>query len=489
MLPQKYKYEISEKGFENPIHRLFYNGTDRFLDIGQKVFNTKKLQATFGDSDLKNIKSFSFDFLDDKEFVNAYFRDNTLYLFATDKKQSLYLFHVNPESFALIGSPEKIFSFEDNTTEYRYGYSSDSSYFSVLCRHFKKRSSPNQFDGLIYSNNFSEKVKFSFVVDAGNGWIADINFPVSQSGAAAVISQIKNAEKGKKNGEDIYFDITTITKTGTVSQKKLDDPIKGEMQKISWGFDKDNLSFIGLAGESDKKGYRTIVSGKYDLGSPAIIVSTESALPESGKSNGQSSSKDIADNGIVTDTYLRKMITLHEGSTLLIYDQAGVRVTKTTNNPTGGFSSPNYTNTTHYTSYSGKTYVIKLSPGKRVEWFHAIQKQQLERIELYLGKASIFDDHEGLHILFHDHPANNEVLSEKKIKDAPLVNIKNARLATVYITKEGVASKSFIHANDEANSFMMPGTAYNLRNNEVSFIVYSTDKKEPVRFAKIEVAD
>ena len=485
LLSQKYSYETSEKGFENPIHSLFYNGDGRFLDIGQKAFTTKKPQATFGDSELKNVRSFDFDFLDDKILVNAYFRANTLYLFATDKKESLYLFHVNPENFTLIGTPEKLFSFEENDTEYQYAYSEDSTYFGILCKHVRKRSSPKAFDGFIYSNNLSKKVNFSFAVDPGNGEVSHSNFLVSRSGAAGVISNIKDFEKGKKNWKDMYFLFTTITREGVASQQKLDNPIRGEIQKITWNLDKENFSFIGITGESDKKGYRTVVSGKYDLASPAIIVSSESKLPEGGKNTGQASSQDMADNGMLTDIYLRKMIPLKNGSALLIYDQAGVRVTRSNSSPTGNVASQKVS----YTSYSGRTYVIKLNPAKEIEWFHAIQKQQLEKIELYLGIAFALDDNDGLHIFFHDHPANTETFSQKKIKDAPLGNIKNASLASVYITKDGVASKSFIHDNEEAKSFMMPATAYNLKNNEVSFIAYSMDKKEPVKFAKIVVGN
>ncbi len=85
-----------------------------------------------------------------------------LYMFATDKDESLMKYEVNPQTFALVGSPENIFSVDDDVVEYRSVYSKDSAFFYILCRHHKKKGTCNHFSGIVFDPAFSIVNKYEF---------------------------------------------------------------------------------------------------------------------------------------------------------------------------------------------------------------------------------------------------------------------------------------------------------------------------------------
>ncbi len=499
---QKYQYINGEKGFENWKHNIYYNGGNKLLDINYMESKKPNYKAVMCDLDLKNVTSKAINFLDDKDYIFSYFRFNRLYLFATDKKKTLYKYQVNPADFSLIGSPETIFSFEDDGTEYRFAYSQDSTFFSIVCRHFEKKAESNNYDGIIFNSDFSTATKFKFEITAPNNELFDIDFPVSSTGKAAIICQYRSRGRGK-NDKGIYHFITTVSTSGETHTVTVSEAIEGEIQDLNWWFHNDVLSFTGLArdvarkgsirvkssfaGKSPKDGYTCIISGDCNSTSGELENIKSSAFAESGSKSPSDiiSVQEIAENGIPVDVDLKASLVLSDNSTLLIYDQSGNYVPSTYDpyNPTK--YQPKITR-----FYGGNTYVLKLNKSRELEWFHAIQKQQLEAaIDLYGGTVYALDSKDGIHIFFHDNQSNDDVYSSKKIRDAMLSNIKKNSLACVYITSSGVAGKSFLQDNSDAASFMLPKVSCFIKKNEVTFIAWTKSKDENCTFAKIKITE
>ncbi len=478
---QKFKYLTAEKNMENWNHSINRKSDGGVVDIS---YDDKKRNytATISDAELKNTVLKEINFLDNQTYKFAFFSASKLYMFATDKKESLLKYQVNPETFALIGSPENIFSFDDDVVEYRSVYSADSGYFSILCRHHGKKSNDDNFTGIVFNSAFStiSKYEFSPLIPANE--IVAIDFVLSESGTAAVIC--KGVKQQKKADNEISYSATVSAINGKSLSKLLSGFSVGSNQNLHWSFSKNELVFEGLLGESQKEGFTKMAVGRYNINSGKIEDVTISALsgPEAKFKGNSQSAGQIKEKGIPSNVWLKYAFQGDDNSTFLIYDlsQQSRKM---------DFGQPGrYTPT--YTEYSSaETYVIKLDNEKKPVWFHVISKKQVETAgQRYTGINYILGKDNTLYIFFHDSNDNQEVYADK-VRDANMLNIKKSSLACITIKPMGNISKSFLWDNTDAESYMMPGNSIENKSGEVTFIAVKKSKDGYFTLSKLAIAD
>ncbi len=217
---QKFKYLTAEENMKNWNHSLSSNGDGGFLDVS---YDDKKRNytATICDAELKNILFKELGFLDNKTYQFTFFSSGTLYMFAMDKNESLMKYEVNPKTFALVGSPENIFSVDDDVVEYRSVYSKDSAFFSILCRHHKKKGTDDHFSGIVFNQAFSIVNRYEFSSLVSSDDVTAINFMLSETGTTAVICT--GVKQKKKSDNEIKYSTTIIS----VNEKPVTKLVSG----------------------------------------------------------------------------------------------------------------------------------------------------------------------------------------------------------------------------------------------------------------------
>ncbi len=484
---QKYKYFTAEKNMENWSHALNHNGKGTLLDVNYQQSKKKNYTLTTSDANFKNMTSKEISFLENKTFQFSYFRGSRLYLFATDKDQALFKFQVDPETFSMMGSPEALFSFGDDVTEYRTAYSRDSVYFSILCRHHGKKAQDDNFAGIIFDATFSAVNKYECVPPVPVDEIIDIDFTLSPQGTAAIVCQTRKNGKRKNDDSETGYAVTTVTGTGKPLSKVVASLFTGDIQNINWYFDAENLIFNGLTGDSRKKGFTRFVSGSYKVSSGVAdeIKTLEFSTFNQKSKVASPSMNEVVEHGLPNDVVFKQSVDFPDHSSLLIYSSEGSYVPNHVDPMNPQKYTPKITS-----FYSGNTYVIKLDADKKIEWFHAIVKKQAEAaVDLYTGISYIVAGNNSIHIFYYDNNDNAEVFTDGKIRDTNLGNIKKSSLACVTIKPSGTISKAFVWDNTEQESYMMPGYSLHTKANEVMFVAVKKSKDGWFTFAKIAVAD
>ncbi len=470
---QNYKYLNADGGYENLDHDIYCNGINTVLDVNYTSFGKQKnLQASTCDYDLKNLKTKDISSIGKNIYRFSFFHKEKLYFFCTDKNESLYKYEIDIKDFSIIGSPEKIFSYENDVTAYATAYSQDSSFFSIICRHHNKKDENEIFDGIVFDQTLSEVTKFSFINKGSLDNLVDSKYLVSNQGILNIICQFQEKAKKKNDKESPYYNVTIISKDGKAqSGSQLSGFLSGNLQSIHWYLNADKLLFNGLSGELEKKGYNSIISGNYNYENNNIdnLKINEFSKSSYAAQASERSSKEIIENGLPSNVFLKGAEILKDNSTLLIYDLQA-------NRAIGQYSAPGQStiynrSIDHF--YGRASYIIKLNTKNEIEWFHAIEKKQEEAsAQRFTGINYATDDRNGIYIFFHDNINNTQVFPKGEADLANFGNINKNSLAVVHITSSGKISKKFLWDNDDVEYKMLPGTSYSLKNNELIFIGY-----------------
>lgn len=466
---QRYNYSTADEGYSNLDHDVYYNG-NTILDVNYTSFGKQKnLQATTCNNDLKNIKTSDISGIGKNTYRFSFFNREKLYFFCSDKDESLYKYEINSKDFSAIGSPEKIFSFENDVTEYATAYSQDSSFFSIICRHHNKKDENEIFSGLVMDKAMATVTKFSFTGKEPLDNFVNIQYIVSRNGLLDIICQLQEKARKKKDADLPYYNITRILKNGTSESGQVMGIINGGLQSINWYLNGDKLMFNGLTGDAEKRQYTSVISGGYNYADKKIEGLSTMEFSKSGYAAKSSdlSVKEIVENGLPANAFLKGANKLEDNSTLLVYDLTGDRSSAQYSPP--GMSTIYNSKVTY--SYGGESYVIKLDAENKIEWFHAIAKTQEEPgLHRFTGINYAIDSRGGIHIFFHDNTDNAEVFPKGKVRLANVGNINKHSLAVVHINASGEIGKKFLGDDSDFDFKMLPGNSSFFQNNELIFI-------------------
>ena len=186
--------------------------------------------------------------------------------------------------------------------------------------------------------------------------------------------------------------------------------------------------------------------------------------------------KDLAEEGVPDNTKLLSAYQNQDGSSYLILEVNSSRYNDATGRwlasggPHGNVSR--YSSSTEYKA--GNIYVLKLTVSNEVEWLKVVAKNQIQiNYEKYLSIAHIKDRNDGLHLFFHDAPINKQVDPWKKMPYTILQrNLKNSALASVYIRKDGTATKSYIKSNNDQDHHLSPVSFVPVGNQQILYTSY-----------------
>lgn len=460
---QKYSYKESADEMKDWEHEIYYMPSKKIILINYAgphgAFSYKR--------DENNSKALAYDLnmnqlyekpiaaLDGKKYKGGAMLGGRLYMFYTDKKNDFYVCPFN-DADAGSGTPGSL-SFngddEEPYTNIYKAFSPDSSRYFFSLGKYTPKTGMSDFIGVILDKQANIVSKVSFSVDRMEGDVATLDFLLSNDGILYMIRGfvVSGGGKRKKSSDDPYnpirYDLAIVDKEGLDAHLQIAGLPQGNLGAVSWKPDSKGFSFIGFLSRSEKMGFTTIVSGRYDRDLKKAVDIKESEIANSTffKTVGNDENMtDILKEGVKVFAKFDMAYELPDHSKIIVLEGKGSRTME------HGSSSHPFWRTDYWSTWA---YVFKLDANNDLQWFRYIMKNSLETVHLiYTGLVALKDNKDGVHIFFH---AFEKELIPKKIETVVFDGGNNkSQLYAVYIDKDGKINKQPVIDNDNVDQFL-----------------------------------
>ncbi len=467
---QKYKFAESETVVKDYLHEFFQVGPDKYIDVnyasphGAFSLNRddRNTIITAYDKTLKQVYSSPVAAFKGLRYVAGISSNSQLYLFFTDDHNNVSKFQLN-DGNGTAQQLDKLFTVPGKFQFFESGYSSDSSYCYLVCSN-RNNTSENAFDGVIMDKQMKVITRFSVAANQSPKDISNIQYMLSNDGLFYIIAAVKG-NTTKEVYAPLQYNIMRFDKDGKPATMTLPDVPPGLLDNMAWQTTSNGLFFTGMLSRTEKAGFTTIVSGLFDVQQKKVINMKAAEISGQISKTGIPVSFRLVASYILSD---KSMYFVIEASSHSTYDNFSAW---TARGGSGGTMSQ-YAGGTNY--WSGLAYVIKLSPGKEIEWIQSVVKSQLEPSAIrYTGMITLKDNYDGIQLFFHDMRKNEQVEDNNKLKGVILQGrMKDIYLAAVHINKEGKTSKQFLLDNGDTDYHLSTVNYISTGNNKIIYTAY-----------------
>ncbi|GGB19423.1 hypothetical protein [Puia dinghuensis] len=473
---QTWRLQESASTLKGPKHEILPRPDGDILTITHPNAGDKgPMTICRFDNQLNEIYTRKITLLSHERYQAAWYDDDRLFLFCTDRRGGLTRYTIDDRFGSLTGQPVPLTGLlspaeDQKAVTFHAGASRDGSYHYIVAVTSQPKDRDNTIRGILLNRQGDQLSRFQFGTPAVKP--LDLALVQSDDGTLAIIYRLTSA-----------YTLTRITTDGNVKALPLTGLPEGDLRNISWVTAGTTLRFSGLISRGKQANYATIVTGSVDpvTGSVSDLKQTDVTTL---MAQAPVLQRELMQNGFPANLTLLRTMPLADGSRVVLFESSGERLVQNRFSPamrnpasvfghTGTFTpiSPSTQGISYHSR--GDVYVLRLDRDNNPQWLNVLSKNQEESDGVTaIGVGCLVDRQDNLHVFFYDSKSNPEACTANP---TPIRanDPRGYEFACISITPDGSMKKQFIEVTDNRYR-LMPEIAFVDNKNEACFLAVKT---------------
>ena len=500
---QTYRLLESSSTLKGPKHEILPRPNGDILTITHPNTGDKgPMTVSRFDDQLNEIYTRRITLLSHECYQAAWYDNDRLFLFCTDKLGGLTRYEIDENTGSLTGQPAPLTGLlgivsHPKNAAFLTGNSPDGAFHYIVSSMEGKHSAEKTIRGLILNRHGEKTALFQYAIpattssadlathaDRGVSRPLDLLF-VQGSPRSIDLSFVQGVDGTLSMiyGSAANYTLVRIGIDGKPNAFPLSGLPDGNFRYVSWVAEGETLRFSGLLSRTRKTNFTAIVTGSVDLTTGTVFNLRQTEVATL-MAQAPPALRDRVQNGFPADLTLLRTLTLSDASRVVLFESSGQHLyqnhfSPATQNPISAFgrsgtftsSSPS-TEGIRYQS-RGDVYVLKLDRDNVPQWLNVLSKnQEASEKTTAIGIGCLADQQDNLHIFFYDSKYNADAYAANPTPvrtDDPRGN----EFACISITPDGAMKKQFIPITDQ-HYRLMPELAFVDNKNEACFLAVKT---------------